>query len=57
MRDTFPDPPAATRFDRLAAHWVYGGALIAPLLLAMLPLLGLDPVATLVWLALRPKRV
>ena len=52
MRDTFPDPPAATRFDRLAAHWVYGGALIAPLLLAMLPLLGLDPVATLVWLAL-----
>lgn len=41
-----------TRFDRLAAHWVYGGALAAPVLLALGPVLPLDPVLAGLWLAL-----
>ncbi|MAC76759.1 MAG: HXXEE domain-containing protein [Rhodobacteraceae bacterium] len=41
-----------TRFDRLADHWVYGGALAAPVLLALVPVLHLDPVLTGLYLAL-----
>jgi hypothetical protein len=45
-------PP--TRFDRLAAYWVYGGALAGLVLLAVAPLVAphWPPAGLLVWLAL-----
>ncbi|MCU0909127.1 MAG: HXXEE domain-containing protein [Rhodobacteraceae bacterium] len=44
----------ATRFDRLAAHWVYGGALAGVLLLAVTPLIAphWPRAGGLVWLCL-----
>ena len=39
-------------FERLSAHWVYGGALAALVLLALTPFLSLGLVLTAVYLAL-----
>lgn len=54
MRDTCLDTPdmTETRFDRLCAYWVYGGTLAALVLLALMPLLALDPPLTAIFLAL-----
>tara|TARA_R110002020_G_scaffold89135_18_gene218258 strand:- start:8323 stop:8871 length:549 start_codon:yes stop_codon:yes gene_type:complete len=39
-------------FERLCAHWVYGGALAALVLLSLTPFLAFGPVLTAVYLAL-----
>jgi hypothetical protein len=47
-------PPASSRFQRLAAHWVYGGALAGLMLAGLTPLVaqGWSSPALLVWLSL-----